>query len=64
MAKGVSDERREASLAPSCMIAPLPSVTSPPLDSAAVRRGMVDALRLDLIGPRPSDMVLQRERLP
>ena len=24
----------------------------------------MDALRLDLIGPRPSDEVLQRERLP
>lgn len=37
---------------------------APPRDSAAVRDYLVDALRLDLIGPRPSDEVLQRERLP
>ena len=37
---------------------------SPPPDSAAVRRSLIEALRLDLIGPRPGDAVLQRERLP
>ena len=33
-------------------------------DSTAVRDYLVDALRLDLIGPRPENKVLQRERLP
>ncbi len=37
--------------------------SSPP-DSAAVRRSLIDALRLDLIGPGPQDAALQRERLP
>jgi len=37
---------------------------SPPPDSAAVRRSLIEALRLDLIGPRPGDAALQRERLP
>ena len=32
-------------------------------DSAAVRRYMTDALRLDLIGPRTTDAALQHERL-
>ena len=36
----------------------------PPMaDSAAVRRYLADALRLDLIGPRPGDAALQHERL-
>ena len=35
-----------------------------PADSPAVRELLVDALRLDLIGPRPHDRDLQRERLP
>ena len=33
-------------------------------DSAAVRDCLVDALRMDLIGPRPADDALQHERLP
>ena len=33
-------------------------------DSAAVRDYLVEALRLDLIGPRPGDDALRRERLP
>ena len=33
-------------------------------DSASVRDYLVDALRLDLIGPRPGDDDLQHERLP
>ena len=33
-------------------------------DSAEVRDYLVEALRLDLIGPRPADDTLQRERLP
>ena len=33
-------------------------------DSASVRDYLVDALRLDLIGPRPEDEALQSERLP
>ena len=33
-------------------------------DSAAARRYLTDALRLDLIGPRTHDTELQRERLP
>ena len=37
---------------------------SPPHDSAAVRRYLIDALRIDLIGPRPQDETLQRECLP
>ena len=37
---------------------------SPPPDSAAVRRSLIEVLRLDLIGPRPGDAALQRERLP
>ncbi len=41
----------------------VPPASSPP-DSAAVRRGLVDALRLDLIGPRPGDTALQCEHLP
>ena len=32
-------------------------------DSASVRDHLVEALRLDLIGPRPGDPALQRERL-
>ena len=36
----------------------------PPANSAAVRDYLVAALRLDLIGPRPDDHQLQRERLP
>ena len=36
----------------------------PPPDSVAVRQYLVDALRLDLIGPRPQDQALQNERLP
>ncbi len=33
-------------------------------DSARVRDRLVEALRLDLIGPRPNDEASQRERLP
>ena len=33
-------------------------------DSAAARQYLVDALRIDLIGPRPEDTHLQEERLP
>ena len=33
-------------------------------DSASVRYGLTGALRIDLIGPRPGDKALQRERLP
>ena len=36
----------------------------PPKDSAAVRDHLIDALRLDLIGPRPDHAALQSERLP
>ena len=36
----------------------------PPSDSVSVRRGLCDALRIDLVGPRPEDAALQRERLP
>ena len=44
------------------MIVPA-SQTTPPADSAAIRRYLVDALRIDLIGPRPRDDALQYERL-
>ena len=44
------------------MIVPA-SQTTPPADSAAVRGYLVDALRLDLIGPRQGDDALQYERL-
>ena len=37
---------------------------APPTDSAAVRDYLIDALRLDLIGPGPTDETLQAERLP
>ena len=37
---------------------------NPPPDSASVRRCLCDALRIDLVGPRPGDAALQRERLP
>ena len=37
---------------------------NPPPDSVSVRRYLCDALRIDLIGPRPDDAALQRERLP
>ena len=37
---------------------------APPADSADVRRSLTEALRLDLIGPRPQDSDLQHERLP
>ncbi len=33
-------------------------------ESASVRDYLVEALRLDLIGPRPRDEALQHERLP
>ena len=33
-------------------------------DSASVRDYLIEALRLDLIGPRPGDEALQHERLP
>ena len=39
-------------------------IGAPPRDSASVRDDLVDQLRLDLIGPRPRDEALQRERLP
>ena len=39
-------------------------MSAPPSDSAAVRARLVDALRLDLIGPRPDDEALQHEHLP
>ena len=38
--------------------------TDPPTDSAAVRDRLAHALRLDLIGPRPTDTSLRHERLP
>ena len=37
---------------------------NPPADGASVRRRLCDALRIDLVGPRPGDAALQRERLP
>ena len=37
---------------------------NPPPDSVSVRRRLCDALRIDLVGPRPDDAALQRERLP
>ena len=37
---------------------------NPPPDSVSVRRYLCDALRIDLLGPRPEDADLQRERLP
>ena len=42
------------------------TLTSTPTfsDSAAVRDSLVEALRLDLIGPRPGDDALRHERLP
>ncbi len=47
------------------MTTPPPSSSSSPTDSAAVRARLTDALRIDLIGPRPDDeAALQRERLP
>ena len=39
-----------------------PSAAIP--DSAAARQYLVDALRIDLIGPRPEDVHLREERLP
>ena len=36
----------------------------PPPDGASVRRYLCDALRIDLLGPRPDDAALRRERLP
>ncbi len=36
----------------------------PPIDSAAVRDLLIEALRIDLIGPGPEDDRHQRERLP
>ena len=40
-------------------------ISTPPMpDSAAARRYLTDALRLDLIGPRTQDTALQDERLP
>ena len=37
---------------------------TPPPDSVSVRQHLVEALRLDLIGPRLQDQALQHERLP
>ena len=37
---------------------------TPPTDSVSVRRYLCDALRIDLVGPRPEDAALQHERLP
>ena len=37
---------------------------SPPQDSASVRDYLIEALRLDLIGPRAEDDTLRSERLP
>ena len=37
---------------------------NPPTDSVSVRRYLCDALRIDLVGPRPEDAALQHERLP
>ena len=37
---------------------------NPPADSVSVRRYLCDALRIDLVGPRPGDAALQHERLP
>ena len=40
-------------------------ISTPPIpDGAAARQYLTDALRLDLIGPRPTDGALQDERLP
>ena len=39
------------------------TATRPAADSGAVRDNLVETLRIDLIGPRPSDTALQRERL-
>ena len=37
---------------------------NPPTDSVSVRRYLCDALRINLVGPRPGDTALQHERLP
>ena len=37
---------------------------NPPTDSVSVRRYLCDALRIDLVGPRPGDAASQHERLP
>ncbi len=37
---------------------------NPPADSVSVRRCLTDALRVDLVGPRPGDAARQHERLP
>ena len=37
---------------------------NPPTDNVSVRRYLCDALRIDLVGPRPEDAALQHERLP
>ena len=37
---------------------------NPPTNSVSVRRYLCDALRIDLVGPRPGDAALQHERLP
>ena len=39
-------------------------VAIPPVDSTSVRNRLIDALRLDLIGPRPQEEAHQHERLP
>ncbi|MDE2998166.1 MAG: helicase-related protein [Gemmatimonadota bacterium] len=41
-----------------------PDTTLPMADSISVRDYLTNALRLDLIGPRPQDAELQNERLP
>ena len=41
-----------------------PLSANPPPDSVSVRRYLCDALRLDLVGPRPEDAALRHERLP
>ena len=37
---------------------------TPPPDSVSVRRYLCNALRIDLVGPRPGNAALQHERLP
>ena len=39
------------------------ATSPPPADSNAVRESLIETLRIDLVGPHPSDQALQRERL-
>ena len=63
----MSASRRKLGGSPDSVAAnrvPETSIDESPCDSAEIRARLVDALRLDLIGPRPDDETLQRERLP